>query len=126
MFLFLISFFNDTENVMHFSMFSPKHSKFPSNSFFGEFWRIIKPFLSDKVTVQTKIQLVEKGKLLSNETKVTETFNSVFENTANKLRINRDDAKFNYEPVLSTIPIDVAIQKFSNQPSVKLIRDYSF
>ena len=32
-----------------------------------EFWWTIHPLLSDKVTVQTKISLVEKGYFLSNE-----------------------------------------------------------
>ena len=88
-----------------------------------EFWRTIKPFLSGKVTAQTKISLVEKDKLLSNETKVAETLSNFFENAITKLGINRDDAEFNDEPMPSTNPVDIAIQKFDNQPSVKLIRD---
>ena len=35
----------------------------------------------------------------------------------------RDDAKFNDEPVISTNPVDIAIQKFDNHPSANLIRD---
>ena len=60
--------------------------------------------------VQTKTSLVEKGKLLSNETKVVEIFSKFFENPINKLCINRDNAKFNDDSVLSTNPVDVAIQ----------------
>ena len=41
-----------------------------------------------------------------------------------KLDINRDDAKFNDEPVLSTNPVDIAIQKFDKLPSVKLINPF--
>ena len=81
------------------------------------------PFLSDKFTAQTKISLVEKGKLLSNETKVAETFCNIFENAVNKLGINKNDAKFNDEPAVSANPVDIAIQKFDNHPSAKLIRD---
>ena len=44
-----------------------------------EFWKNIIPFLSDKVTAPTKISLVEKSKLISNETKVAETFSNAFE-----------------------------------------------
>ena len=44
-----------------------------------ELWRTIKPFLSDKVTAQTNILLVEKGKFLSNETKAAEIFSNIFE-----------------------------------------------
>ena len=76
--------------------------------------------MSDKVAAQTKISLVEKGKLLSNEKKVAETFSSFFENTANKQGVNKNDVKFNDELVLSTNSIDIAIQKFSNYFSVNL------
>ena len=47
----------------------------------------------------------------------------VIENAVKKIGINKGDAKFNDEPVLSVIPVDIAIQKFDNHPSVKLIRD---
>ena len=86
-----------------------------------EFWRTINPFLSNKVMAQTKISLAGKSKLLLNETKVTETFSNFFENAAYKLAI--DEIKLSDEQVLSTNPIDAAIQKFDNHPSVKLIRD---
>ena len=76
--------------------------------------------MSDKVAAQTKISLVEKGKLLSNEKKVAETFSSFFENTANKQGVNKNDVKFNDELVLPTNSIDIAIQKFSNYFSVNL------
>ena len=76
--------------------------------------------MSDKVAAQTKISLVEKGKLLSNEKKVAETSSSFFENTANKQGVNNNDVKFNDELVLSTNSIDIAIQKFSNYFSVNL------
>ena len=67
-----------------------------------ELWRTIKPFLSGKITAQTKKLLFEKGKLLSNETEVAETFSKFCENALNKIDINKDDAKFNDETVLST------------------------
>ena len=88
-----------------------------------EFGRTIKSFLSDEVTAQTRRSLVEKDKLFSNERNVAETFSNSFENHVYKLGISRDDAKFNDEPVLSTNPLDIAIQKFNNHSGVKLIRD---
>ena len=39
------------------------------------------------------------------------------------LNLNRNDAKFNEELVLSTNSIDIGIQKFDDYPSVILIRD---
>ena len=86
--------------------------------------------LSDKVTVQTRISLNEKGKFLWNKTKVAEIFTSVFENAVRKIAIIKDDTKFNDVPVLSTNPVGIAIQKFDTalfdyNPIVKLIRDNS-
>lgn len=49
-------------------------------------------FLSHNVTAQTKTLLVKKGKLFSNDTKITEIFHNFFENTVNKLGRNKDDA----------------------------------
>ena len=66
-----------------------------------ELWRTIKPFLSGKITAQTKKLLFKKGKLLSNETEVAETFSKFCENALNKIDINKD-ANFNDETVLST------------------------
>ena len=65
---------------------------------------------SFQVTTETKIVLFEKGKLLSNETEVTETFSKFFKNAITKIDVNRDDAKFNDETVLSTNPAKVAIR----------------
>ena len=81
-----------------------------------EFWKIIEPFLSEKVTAQSNVSLVEKGKVLSNETKRFFKKNTVYQ-----LGINRNEA--NDEPALSNNPVDVAIQKFINHRSVKLVRD---
>ena len=108
----------------HFTKKEKYYNKLNMNSITNnrEFSKTIKQFLSDKVTAQTKISLVENGKLLLNETKAAETFNNFFENVVDKLGINRDDVKFNDETVLSTNPVDIAIQKF-NPPSVKLIRE---
>ena len=46
-----------------------------------------------------------------------------FENAVYQLGINRDDAKFNDEPVLSYNSVGCTNSKFTNHPSVKLIRD---
>ena len=66
---------------------------------------------------------MEKDKLLSDETKIAETLSNFFKNTVNQLGINRDEAKFDDKPVLSKKPVDVAIEKFKNHLTVKLIRD---
>ena len=66
---------------------------------------------------------MEKGKFLSNKTKIAETFSDFFKNAVNHLTIIRDGAKFNDQPVLSNNPTDdVPIQKFIYHVRVKLIR----
>ena len=70
-----------------------------------------------------KISLAEKSTLLSIEIKIAETLSNIFENIFNKLGIIRDDAKVNDESVLSTNPVNIAIQKIDNQLSDKLVRD---
>ena len=81
------------------------------------FWRIIKPFLSEKIS------LAEKSTLLSIEIRIAETLSKFFKNIVNKLGIIRDDTKVNDESVLSTNPVNIAIQKIDNQLSDKLVRD---
>ena len=46
-----------------------------------EFWKTIKPFLSDKVTTFPIISLVEKGEIISDESKVANSFSNFFQNT---------------------------------------------
>ena len=45
-----------------------------------EFWETVKPFLSDNVTTFPTIPLVEKGEIISYESKVANSFSNFFEN----------------------------------------------
>ena len=42
-----------------------------------EFWKTLKPFLSDKVTNFPKISLAEKGEIISDESKVANSVTSL-------------------------------------------------
>ena len=44
-----------------------------------EFWKTVKPFLYDKVTTFPEISLVEKGEIISDESKVANSFSNFFE-----------------------------------------------
>ena len=82
-----------------------------------EFWRINRPFLSDKVTAQTNtISLVRVNFIRVNFFRMRQRFQkhslTFSKNAVIKLCINRYDAKFNGESVLSTNPVDIATQKF--------------
>ena len=43
-----------------------------------EFWKTVKPFLSDKVKTFPKISLVKKGETILNESKVASWFSNFF------------------------------------------------
>ena len=84
-----------------------------------EFWKIAKPFLSYKFTTFPKISLVEKGEVISDESKVSNSFRSFFENATRSLGIKANDhSQENYD---LKNPVEIAIKKFGQDPSVNLI-----
>ena len=60
-----------------------------------QFWKTIKPFLSEKIKTTSKMKLKDQDKIISNDDKVAEEFSTFFEN-ANLTK--------NYRPV-SVLPI---------------------
>ena len=44
------------------------------------FWKIVKPKMSDKVKIRSKITLVEDDKILSQDIEIVNTFNEYFIN----------------------------------------------
>ena len=55
-----------------------------------EFWKTIRPFLTDKGNISRKITLVESGEIISDEKTVTETLNSFFSDTVKNLKIKEN------------------------------------
>ena len=86
------------------------------------FWKTIKPFLSDKNTQTSQITLVQGNNIISNEKDISESFSSFFQNTVSELNINIDENLLSSTDDL-TDPIDIAIQKFKNHPSIRLIKE---
>ena len=84
-----------------------------------EFWKTVKPFLSDKVTTFPKIFLVEKGEIISDESKVANSFSNFFENAIRSLGIKANEhSQENYD---LKNPVEIAIKKFEQHPSINLI-----
>ena len=84
-----------------------------------EFWKTVKPFLSDKVTTFPKISLVEKGEIISDESKVANSFSNFFENAIRSLGIKANEhSQENYD---LKNPVEIAIKKFEQHPSINLI-----
>ena len=84
-----------------------------------EFWKTVKPFLSDKVTTFPKISLVEKGEIISDESKVANSFSNLFENAIRSLGIKANEHfQENYD---LENPLEIAFKKFEQHPSINLI-----
>ena len=84
-----------------------------------KFWKTVKPFLSDKVTTFSKISLVEKGGIISDESKVVNAFSNFFENSIRSLGIKGNEhSQENYD---LKNPVEIAIKKFEQHLSINLI-----
>ena len=85
-----------------------------------EFWKTVKPFLSDKVTTFPKISLVENGEITSDDSKVTNSISNFFENAIRSLGIKANEhSRENYD---LKDPVEIAIKKFEQHASINLIK----
>ena len=87
-----------------------------------QFWKTIKPFLSEKSKVTSKIKLKDKNKIISNDDKVAEEFSTFFENVVKSLNIKPWNLSLGNTTNLSD-HVEIAIKKFENHPSVQEIRE---
>ena len=90
-----------------------------------QFWKKIKPFLSEKSKVTSKIKLKDKNKIIPNDDKVAEEFSTFFENLVKSLNIKPRNLSLGNTTNLSD-PVEIAIKKFENHPSVQVIREYKY
>ena len=88
-----------------------------------KFWKTVKPVLSDKGRSNSKINLIEDEKIISNDKEVAETLNNYFVTVTDSLGITE-----NSEVISSTEgasdPIEKAQLKYSNHPSIKKIHTF--
>ena len=95
---------------------------------------MVKPLFSEKVNLQVKVLLVEKGnalsdtkissevkKMISDDREIAETFNKFFVNIVPSLKIS---TKENYETNVGNYKESVLnyINKFNNRPSIKVTK----
>ena len=82
-------------------------------------WKTVKLFLYDKVTTFPKISFVEKGEIISDESKVANSFSNFFENAIRSLGIKANEhSQENYD---LKNPVEIAIKKFEQYSSINLI-----
>ena len=87
-----------------------------------KFWKLVKPLLSDKCDQHTVIRLVDNGKIVTNEKDIAERFISKFANVIGELDLD-SGWETNVDTGDLTNPIDIAIAKFDNHPSIIRIRE---
>ena len=88
------------------------------------FWKTMKPFLSEKCTLSSKISLVHNNNVISNDQVLADTFNDFFEHAVDNLGIKEYQCDHNIETdSVTNDPIDNAILKYKNHPSIKLINE---
>ena len=87
-----------------------------------KFWKTFKPLFSDKSISAERLILVENNEILSEESRIAETFNTYFGNFTDKLSIN----KWPEPNELRLIDDDVikSIIKYQNHPSIIKIRQH--
>ena len=82
-------------------------------------WKTVKPFLSDKVTFP-QIALVENDEIISDESKVANSFNNFFENAVHSLGIKTNE--YSNDNCGLKNPLEIAIKKHEQHPSINLIK----
>ena len=86
------------------------------------FWKIVKPFLSDKSINIDKIHPNENGELTNSKTKTAEVMNEVFSNIVKNLKIPEyENLNCNFQKVKD--PVLKAILKYKNHPSIIAIKE---
>ena len=86
------------------------------------FWRVVKPNFSNKILGTIRVILRDGGKIISETEKVADTFNKLFVNIGQALKIDKNkqflvETKDVFDPVLK------AIKKYSAHPSILRIKD---
>ena len=86
------------------------------------FWKIVKPFLSNKITSKEKITLIEKNEIVSNDESTAQVLNTFFSNVVGSLNIPE---YFTNNPISYNIsdPIIKLIVKYGKHPSILTVRE---
>ena len=82
-----------------------------------QFWKTVKPFLTEKGSNSSRISLIDKAKgIVSDDKEIANTFSDFFDKTNKSNSISGETSNL-------TDPIEKATLKFENHPSVKRIRE---
>ena len=83
----------------------------------------MKPLLSDKSRIRDRINISEKGKILTTESETAESLNSFFSNIVKNLNISRDSE---FDPVKENTadPTPKAVFKYKDHPTILAIQSH--
>ena len=85
-----------------------------------QFWKTMKPLLSDKSKGEHRIMLVKGDQIIANDKDIAENFSKYFINAVQNLHIPEVEV----DPVEHlTDKIDIAIEKYKNHPSILKIKE---
>ena len=87
-----------------------------------EFWKTMRPFRQIK-TVFSQISIEKKNRIISDAFDLSEEFSTFFEDAVSLLNVKPDEYYLNDTVNLSD-PLEIAIRKFENYPSVQAIKQY--
>ena len=76
-----------------------------------KFWKAIKPIFTDKIQTSQTINLLEKGKIISDDMKIAEVFNEYFANITDELELTENTANLSFSENIEE-SIDKAVQKY--------------
>ena len=80
------------------------------------FSKTVKPFLLDKGSYISKINLLSKGEVISDNSTLAETFSKYFESAVKHLGISEEiNTRTEFE---SSNPVDISLLKYKHHPSV--------
>ena len=83
-----------------------------------KFWKTVKPLSSDKARCgSSKINLVVNDQILSTDKEIAEAFNTYYSNAVKSLNL-QGDSEHLYDVSNENDPIERAIKKFKNHPSI--------
>ena len=80
------------------------------------FWKLVKPLLSDKITIKEKINLTDNGEILSSDTDIADTFNDYFSSVVQNLNIPRENSMLNTDLCINPV-LEIA-EKYKHHHSI--------
>ena len=90
-----------------------------------KFWTTMKPLFGDKGGARENIVLVEKEKIISDNSEVAQEFNNFFESTVDTLGIVENTLLLNNHRIIGSnkCGVENAISKFETHPSILSIKE---